>query len=87
MKLRITELKEIDVDIDSFKKRAEIKGLYEDDEKAALLKIYGLFESGKFAEAIKVIKDMPDEWEGYVEEVVYDTLVDIQRGASVEIVK
>lgn len=87
MRLKITSQKEIEINLDSFRRRVSVNGLYTDKERDQLLKTYDLFEQGNFEDAIKVIKDMPDEWEGYVDEAVYDTLVEFQRGAILEIIK
>ena len=78
--------KEISIDIDGIKARINTKDLYDDKERKCLLKAVDLFEKGKFKQAIAVIKDMPDEWEGYMDQPIYETLVEFQRGAELTIV-
>lgn len=85
MKLKRSEI--IEVDIESIKGRITQKDLYEKEEIEALLNIVNLFENGKFKEAIKAIKAMPDEWEAYIDEVIYDSLVDFQKGIMLEVIK
>jgi hypothetical protein len=87
VKLKIASTRTIDIDLQAFRDRVNIKGLYTNLERESLLKTYDLFEQGKFVEAIKVIKDMPDEWEGYVDEVIYDSLRDFQDGAEITIIE
>jgi len=79
--------KTITVDLEKCRKRVGQKDLYNDEEKAFLLKVFDLFERGSFDEAITCMKSVTPGWHEYIDEEVYDVLKGVNWGETYSIVK
>ena len=86
--------KTVDINIDRCKSKVDytfkdaeynIVPLYTEEEKEALRKVYDLFESGNFEEALKIFLSLNDELKESVDYKVMDVLLDIDDGAIYQI--